>query len=232
MQRQMKMRVLVVEDEEKVASFVRKGLEQSSYTVDVAPNGAIGLECALANEYGVIIMDGMLPDRDGLSVVRDIRASGIATPVLALTARGALEDRIQGLDAGCDDYLPKPFAFDELLARIRALVRRQAGTTKITQLEYANLKIDPIARKVTRGGRAIELTNKEYALLEALLRHPEQVFTRTALLESIWGYDFDAESNVLEVYMNFLRKKVDKGEERKLLHTVRGVGYVLREEAE
>ena len=226
------MRVLVVEDEEKVASFVRKGLEQSSYTVDVAPNGATGLEYALTNEYGVIIMDSMLPDRDGLSVVRDIRASGNSTPVLALTARGALEDRIQGLDAGCDDYLPKPFAFDELLARIRALLRRQTGSTKITQLEYADLKIDPIARRVTRGGRIIELTNKEYALLEALLRHPGQVFTRTALLESIWGYDFDAESNVLEVYMNFLRKKVDKGAESKLLHTVRGVGYVLREERE
>lgn len=226
------MRVLVVEDEEKVASFVRKGLEQSSYTVDVAPNGAIGLEYALTNEYGVIIMDSMLPDRDGLSVVRDIRASGNSTPVLALTARGALEDRIQGLDAGCDDYLPKPFAFDELLARIRALLRRQAGSTKITQLEYADLKIDPIARRVTRAGRTIELTNKEYALLEVLLRHPGQVFTRTALLESIWGYDFDAESNVLEVYMNFLRKKVDKGAESKLLHTVRGVGYVLREERE
>jgi len=226
------MRVLVVEDEEKVASFVRKGLEQSSYTVDVAPNGAIGLEYALTNEYGVIIMDSMLPDRDGLSVVRDIRASGNSTPVLALTARGGLEDRIQGLDAGCDDYLPKPFAFDELLARIRALLRRQAGSTKITQLEYADLKIDPIARRVTRSGRTIELTNKEYALLEVLLRHPGQVFTRTALLESIWGYDFDAESNVLEVYMNFLRKKVDKGAESKLLHTVRGVGYVLREERE
>ncbi|MCX6380104.1 MAG: response regulator transcription factor [Armatimonadetes bacterium] len=226
------MRVLVVEDEEKVASFVRKGLEQSSYTVDVAPNGATGLEYALTNEYGVIIMDSMLPDRDGLSVVRDIRASGNSTPVLALTARGALEDRIQGLDAGCDDYLPKPFAFDELLARIRALLRRQAGSTKITQLEYADLKIDPIARRVTRAGRTIELTNKEYALLEVLLRHPGQVFTRTALLESIWGYDFDAESNVLEVYMNFLRKKVDKGAESKLLHTVRGVGYVLREERE
>lgn len=226
------MRVLVVEDEEKVASFVRKGLEQSSYTVDVAPNGAMGLEFALTNEYGVIIMDVMLPDKDGLSVVREIRASGNATPVLALTARGALEDRVLGLDAGCDDYLPKPFAFDELLARIRALLRRNANATKITQLEYADLKIDPIARRVTRGGRSIELTNKEYALLETLLRHPGQVFTRTALLESIWGYDFDAESNVLEVYMNFLRKKVDKGETSKLLHTVRGVGYVLREEAE
>ncbi len=226
------MRVLVVEDEEKVASFVRKGLEQSSYTVDVAYNGETGLEYALTNDYGMIVMDVMLPGRDGLSVVRELRAKGSTVPVLALTARGGLEDRIQGLDSGCDDYLPKPFAFDELLARIRALVRRQAGSTKITQLEFADLKIDPIARRVTRGNRVIELTNKEYALLETLLRHPGQVFTRTALLENIWGYDFDAESNVLEVYMNFLRKKVDKGEESKLLHTVRGVGYVLREERE
>jgi DNA-binding response OmpR family regulator len=224
------MRILVVEDEEKVASFVRKGLEQSAYTVDVASSGEEGLDYAAINEYAAIVLDIMLPGRDGLSVVRELRTRGIAAPVLALTARSALEDRIQGLDSGCDDYLAKPFAFDELLARLRALLRRQTGSNRSPRLEYAGLVLDPVTRAVTRDGRPIELTNKEYALLEMLLRHPGQVYTRTAILESVWGYDFDAGSNVLEVYMNFLRKKVDHGGERKLLHTVRGVGYVLREE--
>jgi DNA-binding response OmpR family regulator len=225
------MRILVVEDEEKVASFVRKGLEQSAYTVDVAATGDEALDLAAVNEYDAIVLDVMLPGRDGLSVVRELRAHGNAVPVLALTARGALEDRIQGLDSGCDDYLPKPFAFDELLARIRALMRRQAGGGRSPRMEYAGLQLDPVTRVVARDGRAIELTNKEYALLELLLRHPGHVYTRTAILESVWGYDFDAGSNVLEVYMNFLRKKVDAGGSKKLLHTVRGVGYVLREEA-
>ena len=151
---------------------------------------------------------------------------------MALTARGTLEDRVAGLDSGCDDYLAKPFAFDELLARLRALLRRQSVAARIPRLEYADLSLDPATRAVSRDGRAIELTNKEYALLELLLRHPGQVFTRTAILESIWGYDFDAGSNVLEVYMNFLRKKIDQPGNHKLLHTVRGVGYVLREDHE
>jgi DNA-binding response OmpR family regulator len=224
------MRILVVEDEEKVASFVRKGLEQSSYTVDVATTGEEALEYAAVNEYAAIVLDMMLPGRDGMSVVRELRRQGNATPVLALTARSALEDRIQGLDSGCDDYLGKPFAFDELLARLRALLRRPSGTARLPHLEYAGLTLDPVTRAVARDGRPIELTNKEYALLELLLRHPGQVFTRTAILESVWGYDFDTGSNVLEVYMNFLRKKVDQNASRRLLHTVRGVGYVLREE--
>ena len=224
------MRILVVEDEEKVASFVRKGLEQSAYTVDVATNGEDAIELATVNDYDAMVLDVMLPGRDGLSVVRELRALGNAVPVLALTARGTLEDRIQGLDSGCDDYLPKPFAFDELLARLRALLRRQTGTVRSPRMEYAGLSLDPVTRAVARDGRAIELTNKEYALLELLLRHPGHVYTRTAILESVWGYDFDAGSNVLEVYMNFLRKKIDAHGGRKLLHTVRGVGYVLREE--
>ena len=224
------MRILVVEDEEKVASFVRKGLEQSSYTVDVATSGEDALAYAAVNDYAAIVLDIMLPGRDGLSVVRELRGRGSSVPVLALTARSALEDRVQGLDSGCDDYLAKPFAFDELLARLRALLRRQSGVGRAPRLEYAGLTLDPVTRVVTRDGRPIELTNKEYALLELLLRHPGQVFTRTAILESVWGYDFDAGSNVLEVYMNFLRKKVDQGSAHRLLHTVRGVGYVLREE--
>ncbi len=225
------MRVLVVEDEDKVASFVRKGLEQSAYTVDVAPSGEEALDLLAVNEYDAVILDVMLSGRDGLSVVRELRSLGNAVPVLALTARGALEDRIQGLDSGCDDYLPKPFAFDELLARLRALMRRQSGGGRTPRMEYAGVVLDPVTRAVARDGRAIELTNKEYALLELLLRHPGHVYTRTAILESVWGYDFDAGSNVLEVYMNFLRKKIDVAGSRKLLHTVRGVGYVMREEA-
>ncbi len=226
------MRILVVEDEKKVASFLKQGLEQSSYTVDVVHTGEEGLEHALINEYAAIVLDIMLPGRDGFSVVRELRHRGVTSPVLALTARSALEDRVQGLDSGCDDYLPKPFAFDELLARLRALLRRQSNANRMPRQEYAGLSLDPATRAVHRDGRSIELTNKEYALLELLLRHPGQVYTRTAILESVWGYDFDASSNVLEVYMNFLRKKVDAQAAKKLLHTVRGVGYVLREEPE
>jgi len=221
------MRVLVIEDEEKVASFIRKGLEQSAYTVDWAATGEDGLELAQNAEYHAIVLDLMLPAMDGLSVVRELRSRGSTVPVLALTARATLDDRIAGLDSGCDDYLPKPFAFYELLARLRALLRRSAARPS-PQLEYGDLIIDPVTREVTRNGRQIALTNKEYSLLEMLMRRPEQVFTRTALMEGIWGYDFDSSSNVLDVYMNFLRKKIDHGSLRKLLHTVRGVGYVLR----
>jgi heavy metal response regulator len=224
------MRILVVEDEEKVASFIQKGLEQSSYTVDWAANGDDGLEYARSNEYQAIILDLMLPGMSGLEVVRELRQRGITTPVMALTARAGLEDRVAGLDSGCDDYLPKPFAFDELLARLRALMRR-SSSQKSPRMEYAGLVVDPVTRRVTRDDKAVELTNKEYALLEMLIRNPGQVFTRTSIMESVWGYDFDNASNVLEVYMNFLRKKLDQGYEKKLLHTVRGVGYVLREEA-
>lgn len=226
------MRILVVEDEEKVASFIKKGLEQCSYTVDVVTNGEDALASAAVNEYSVIVLDIMLPGMDGLAVVRQLRRNSNQVPVMALTARGTLEDRVAGLDSGCDDYLAKPFAFDELLARLRALLRRQSVAARIPRLEYADLTLDPATRAVSRDGRTIELTNKEYALLELLLRHPGQVFTRTAILESIWGYDFDAGSNVLEVYMNFLRKKIDQPGNHKLLHTVRGVGYVLREDHE
>lgn len=221
------MRVLVIEDEEKVASFIRKGLEQSAYTVDWAPTGEEGLELARSAEYHAIVLDFMLPGIDGLAVVRELRQRGVTVPVLALTARATLDDRIAGLDSGCDDYLPKPFAFDELLARLRALLRR-SSSKQMPMLEYGGISIDPVTRTVTRDGNPVELTNKEYALLEMLIRRPEQVFTRTALLEGVWGYDFDSSSNVLDVYMNFLRKKIDQGAKRKLLQTVRGVGYVLR----
>lgn len=223
------MRILVVEDEEKVAAFIRRGLEQSSYSVDVAGSGEGALDELAVNTYDAIILDLMLPGMSGLEVVREVRRLKNDVPVLALTARGALEDKVAGLDAGCDDYLPKPFAFQELLARVRALLRRNT-TARVPQMVYRDLSLDPATRTVTRGGQRIELTNKEYALLEYLMRRPEQVLTRNVLLENIWGYDFDVQSNVLEVYMNFLRRKIDARFPKKLLHTVRGVGYVLREE--
>src|SRR5438067_6017548 len=200
-----------------------------SYTVDWAGTGEEALGMALTTRYDALVLDVMLPGRDGLSVVRELRACGSEVPVLALTARGTLEDRIAGLDSGCDDYLPKPFAFQELLARLRALLRR-GGASRLPRPEYAGLVVDPASRTASRDGKSIELTNKEFALLELLMRRPGQVLTRTALLENVWGYDFDSTSNVLEVYMNFLRKKVDHGFPTKLLHTVRGVGYVLRDE--
>jgi DNA-binding response OmpR family regulator len=171
----------------------------------------------------------MLPGMDGLQIVRELRGRGSAVPILALTARASMEDRVAGLDSGCDDYLPKPFGFDELLARLRALLRR-ASSRQVPKMEFAGLEIDPVTRAVSRAGKPIELTNKEYALLELLMRRPGQVFTRTSLMENVWGYDFDSSSNVLDVYMNFLRKKVDQNFAKKLLHTVRGVGYVLKDE--
>ncbi len=223
------MRILVVEDEEKVAAFIRRGLEQSSYTVDVAPTGEEALDFLSTTEYDAVVLDLMLPGIGGLDVVRELRRRKMEVPVVALTARGELEDRIQGLDAGCDDYLAKPFAFQELLARVRALLRRSTAV-RLPVLQYRDLVLDPASRTVTRGTRRIELTNKEYALLEYLMRYPEQVLTRSVLLENVWGYDFETQSNVLEVYMNFLRKKIDAKSDKRLLHTVRGVGYVLREE--
>jgi DNA-binding response OmpR family regulator len=225
------MRILIIEDEEKVAAFIRKGLEENGYAVDLAATGEEGLERATTVPYDAVVLDIMLPGMNGFEVVRELRRRGVTAPVLALTARGGLDDRVAGLDAGCDDYLPKPFAFSELLARLRALLRRgPAGGVPV--LEFAGLRLNVAARTAERDGKSIELTNKEYQLLEMLLRCRGQVLTRTALLESIWGYDFDTESNVLDVYVNFLRKKIDRGFERKLLHTVRGVGYVLREEEE
>ncbi len=223
------MRILVVEDEEKVADFIRRGLEQSAYSADVVGTAEEALDRLQVAAYDLIVLDLMLPGMSGLDFVREARRRKLAVPVLALTARSTLDDRVAGLDAGCDDYLAKPFAFQELLARIRALLRR-AGTTRLPLLQYRDLTLDPATRTVTRGGERIELTNKEYALLEFLMRHPEQVLTRNVLLENVWGYDFDPQSNVLEVYMNFLRKKIDARFSRRLLHTVRGVGYVLREE--
>ncbi len=223
------MRILVVEDEEKVASFIRRGLEEERYAVDVALDGEEGLELALASPYDLVILDLMLPKLDGLKVLQKLRAEPVAVPVLVLTARDNVGDKVRGLDLGADDYLTKPFAFAELLARVRALLRRGKPQTPPV-LRVADLCLDPSARRVTRGDQAIELTAKEYALLEYLLRHAGQVLTRTMISEHVWDQSFDSYTNVIDVYVNYLRKKIDQGFEPKLIHTVRGVGYVLRVE--
>ncbi len=221
------MRILVVEDDRKVASFVRKGLMEEGYAVDVAPDGETGLAMGLDRLHDVIILDVMLPGKPGFQVIRELRQAKIAIPVLLLTARDAVEDRVQGLDAGADDYLTKPFAFAELLARVRALLRRGA-TAQASLLRLADLTLDPAKRTVKRGGDVIPLTNREFALLEYFMRNPGRVLTRTMIAEHVWDYSFDSATNIIDVYVNYLRKKIDTGRERKLIHTLRGVGYVLK----
>ena len=222
------MRILVVEDEKKVASFVKRGLEAEHYEVDVENDGEAGLSAALATEYDLVILDVMLPRRDGLELLRELRARGRRVPILLLTARATLADKVSGLDVGADDYLTKPFEFEELLARVRALLRRGPPTAPPV-LGLADLTLDPATRKVTRAGRPIELTPREYALLEFLLRHPGRVLSRALIAEHVWGVQFDTFTNVIDVYINYLRRKIDADSEVKLLHTVRGSGYVMKE---
>jgi len=222
------MRLLLAEDERKVASFIQRGLAAEHYAVEVVHDGDEALVRALEPEYDLIILDIMLPKRDGLAVLRLLRERQVRTPVLLLTARDTVADKVAGLDSGADDYLTKPFAFEELLARVRALLRR--GTTSgTTVLAVADLRLDPVTRDVTRAARRIELTAKEYALLEFFLRRHGQVLSRSVIAEHVWGVDFDTFTNVIDVYVNYLRKKIDADFEPKLLHTVRGVGYVLKE---
>jgi len=223
------VRILVVEDEEKVASFIRKGLEEEHYAVDVALDGEEGLSMAQLNPYDLLILDLMLPSLDGYRILQRLRSEGVDTAVLVLTARDGVGDKVRGLDLGADDYLTKPFAFAELLARVRALMRR-GKPQRSPILKVADLIIDPASRRVTRGGTPIELTAKEYSLLEYLMRHSGQVLTRTMISEHVWDQTFDSYTNVIDVYVNYLRKKVDQGFEPKLIHTIRGVGYSLREE--
>lgn len=223
------MRVLVIEDEKKVAAFIKRGLEQESYAVDIAHDGNTGMDYATSNSYDTIILDIMLPGKSGLEVLKEIKEKGVATPVLLLTARDSVEDRVTGLDGGADDYLTKPFAFEELLARIRVLMRR--GDYGLPVLKYADLQLDPTTRKAMRGDKEIELTVKEYALIEYMLRNPERVLTRTIIAEHVWDQNFDSETNVVDVYINHLRTKIDKDFSEKLIHTVRGVGYVLKTES-
>lgn len=222
------MRILVVEDEKKVASFIKKGLEEESYAVDASYDGEEGCYLAETNPYDLVILDLMLPKKSGLSILRELRDKGINTPILLLTAKGSVEDRVAGLNAGADDYLAKPFVFAELLARVRSLLRR--GGEKSPVLKFADLTMDPVTRRVTRGAMDIELTSKEYALLEYFMRRPNQVLTRTMISEHVWESDFDTFTNVIDVYVNYLRNKIDKGNEKKLIHTIRGVGYILKEQ--
>lgn len=223
------MRILVVEDTIKVASFIQRGLEASQYQVDVEHDGEAGLNRLLVEDYDLAILDVMLPKMDGFSVIKAMRKQGVKVPVLLLTARGAVEDKVAGLDVGADDYLTKPFAFEELLARVRALLRRGAAAAEM--LELADLRLDPAKRQVTRANKRIELTAKEFALLEYLLRRQGQVLSRSVIAQHVWGVDYDTFTNVIDVYVNYLRKKIDSDFQIKLLHTVRGAGYVLKAEA-
>jgi len=219
------MRILVVEDEKKVASFIKKGLQQEGYAVDMAHDGHEAAQNANAFDYDLVVLDLMLPKRSGLDVLREVRTIKPSLPVLVLTAKGAIEDKVAGLDAGADDYLIKPFAFAELSARIRALLRR--GAQENTRLRIADLEMDTAARQVRRAGNTIDLKMKEYALLEFLLRNVNRAVTRTMIVEHVWDIHFDSVSNVVDVHINSLRNKIDKGFHPPLIHTVRGVGYML-----
>jgi len=224
------MRILIVEDERRLAAFLRKGFEAESMAVDVALDGNEGADLAREADYDAIVLDLMLPGKDGIAVLKEIRAAGKSTPVLILSARGEVEDRIQGLNLGADDYLPKPFAFAEALARVRALMRRPATDgERGAAIQVDDLSIDILTRKVTRAGRAIELTNKEFQLLEYLVRHKNRVLSRVLIIEHIWDMQFDGGTNIVDVVINRLRRKVDDGAKRPLIRTVRGVGYVLEE---
>lgn len=222
------MRVLVVEDEKKVAEFLRRGLQQEGYAVDVAPDGEDGVYHIENFDYDVIILDWMLPKLSGIEVLRRIRAHKPTVPVLMLTAKVQVQDRVAGLDTGASDYLVKPFAFAELSARIRALLRR--GTQEDIKLRIANLEMDTATRRVTRAGKRIDLKPKEFALLEFLLRNPRRPVTRTMIIEHVWDIHFDAISNVVDVHINSLRNKIDRGFDPPLIHTQRGVGYILTDE--
>ncbi len=224
------MEILVVDDEPAVRDSLDRALRLEGYTVDLAADGSEALDVLTSTSPDAIVLDLMMPRVDGLEVCRRMRASGDRTPVLVLTARDGVSDRVKGLDAGADDYLVKPFALDELLARLRALLRRSGAGAPGQTLRFSDLTLDPIAHQVRRGDREIELTRTEFLLLELFMLHPRQVLTRSVIFERVWGYDFGPDSNSLEVYVSYLRRKLEAGSEPRLLHTVRGVGYVLREQ--
>jgi DNA-binding response OmpR family regulator len=221
--------VLVVEDERRLGQVIRKVLEEEGHTVDLAYDGEDGLAMAADGSHDVIILDILLPGMDGLEVCRTLRANRVDTPVLLLTALDAVEDRVRGLDAGADDYLPKPFAFQELLARIRALGRRRVQAREPDQLQVADLVLDLRRRRAQRAGKTIDLSPREFALLEFLMRNEGRVVTRTQILDHVWGYEYSPDSNLVDVYVTYLRRKVDRGHERKLIRTVRGAGYALED---
>ncbi len=221
------MRILVVEDERKVASFIRQGLVEEGHAVEVAPDGDAALDRITEEPgYDLIVLDLMLPGRDGFSVLKTLRDQHLQPPVLVLTARDGVADKVTGLDLGADDYLTKPFAFEELLARVRALLRRGRGPREPV-LRLADLSLDPSTRAVVRAGRRITLTAREFALLEYFLRNPDRVLTRPMIAQHVWALDFDSETNIIDVYVGYLRRKIDAESERRLLHTIRGAGYML-----
>jgi heavy metal response regulator len=221
------MRILVIEDEKKVAGFLKNGLKEEGYAVDDAFDGQTGFDMAMGNEYDIIILDLMLPGLDGITLCKKLREQGKNTPILMLTAREAVKDRVIGLDAGADDYMTKPFAFEELLARVRVILRKRPVTQEL-KLEIGDLVLDLITHKVKRGGDDIELTTKEYALLEFLMRNAGNIVTRTMIAEHVWDINFETFTNVIDVYINYLRNKIDRDHDEKLIHTVRGRGYVLK----
>lgn len=228
---QQSMRVLVIEDDKDAAAYLAKGLNESGHTVEVAHNGKDGLLLAATQSFDALVVDRMLPGLDGLSLVKTLRANGNRTPVLFLSALGEVDDRVKGLRAGGDDYLAKPYAFSELLARLEALLRRratEASDGRETVLRYGDLSMDLLARRVERAGHEIDLQPREFKILEVLLRHPGQVMTRTMLLEKVWDYRFDPQTNVIDVHISRLRQKIDRGFDYQLIHTVRGAGYSLR----
>jgi heavy metal response regulator len=221
------MRILVIEDEAKIAQFIKRGLKEEGYAVDVAHDGEEGHFLLSSNEYDAIILDLMLPKMDGLTLCRTLRKEGNQTPIIMLTAKDTVKDKVKGLDSGADDYLPKPFAFEELLARVRVVLRKKDSRVQ-TQLKVDDLSLDLLTHKVTRQEREIDLTVKEYALLEYLMRNAGNIVTRTMISEHVWDINFDTFTNVIDVYINYLRNKIDSGFADKMIHTVRGKGYLLK----
>jgi len=224
------MKILIIEDDKGIQSFVHKGLKEAGFTVDTASDGEEGYGLLMQEEYDAAVVDIMLPGMDGLSVIEKVRRKGIKTPIIILSAKREVDDRIRGLQKGGDDYLTKPFSFSELLVRIQALIRRSAAVMPETVLSCGDLTLSLISRKVERGGREIELQPKEFSLLEYLLRNKGRVLSKTLIMEKIWQYDFDPQTNIVDVLVSRLRSKIDKDFDKKLLHTVRGVGYVIRED--
>ena len=222
--REVSLRILVVEDERKIALFVQRGLKESGFVVDVVHHGDQALAVILDNHFDAVVLDIMLPGRDGLSILRALRQKSNAVPVLILTARGAISEKVEGLDLGADDYLAKPFSIDELAARLRALIRRKSGEN-LVRYRVQDLSLDVATRVAQRGTRRIDLTSREFGLLECLMRAPGRVFSRTQLCQQVWEYHFDPESNLVDVYIQRLRRKIDDGESNKLIQTVRGTGY-------
>ncbi|MBU1727637.1 MAG: response regulator transcription factor [Candidatus Omnitrophica bacterium] len=223
------MRILIIEDEKKIADFIKRGLKEEGYSVDVAHDGEEGHFLVSANDYDLLILDLMLPKIDGLTLCKKLRSEKIRAPIIMLTAKDTVKDKVAGLDSGADDYLTKPFAFQELLARIRAILRKKDANAP-TKLKVGDLALDLLTHKVMRGGQEIILTNKEFSLLEYLMLNEGNVVTRTMIAEHVWDINFDTFTNVIDVYINYLRNKIDQGHKKKLLHTIRGRGYLLKEE--